>query len=338
MKIFDIVFFYNEHELLHRRIEYLKKRVNRTIVLNFGGDHIEDDRVTVIPVMEHFNDFKKKEFVKMIVNFIGKKNISYKDKFIFSKTFEIPSIEILDKFILDKSEGPTILSQETYIHSVRKKSIYKHFGCALSSYGDLFNKTNIEYFLFENDDVVYNQEKFLNGGYCLINFEKTEKSLKSLKYWFEEYTKNLTLESLEDLKSYNKNIFNGEKDHSLTDVINKDLKIFDNINDHQPKTKQIYISFLYEKNIPNIYDEIVYITENNEEMDGLKTWFVKKPQKIYYKSKEYFEDYKKNDILMYLRSLNLNENDEIYIKTKTVSDPTVFKYKDLKNSIPSEII
>lgn len=338
MKIFDIVFFYNEHELLNRRIEYLKKMVNHTIVLNFGGDHIENDFVTVIPVLEDFNEFRKKEFVKMIINFIGEKNISYKDKFIFSKTFEIPSNDVLNKFILETSEGPTILKQETYIHNINKKSIYNHFGCALSSYGDLLQKTNVEYFLFENDNVVYNREKFLNGGYCLLNLEKTEESLKSLRYWFGEHTKNLNLESLKKLQTFNKNILDCEKEHSLTEVINKDLRIFDNITNYQPKIKQIYITFFYEKDIPNIYDEVVYITENNLDIEGLKTWFVKKPTKIYYKSKNYFEDYKKNDILAYLRSLNLNDEDKIHIKTKTVGSPTVFEYKDLKDSIPSEII
>jgi len=338
MKIFDIVFFYNEHELLNRRIEYLKKVVNHTIVLNFGGEHIENDFVTVIPVLEHFDEFKKKKFVKMIINFIGKKNISYKDKFIFSKTFEIPSIDVIKKFILDTSEGPTVLNQETYIHNINKKSIYNHFGCALSTYGDLLQKTNIEYSLFENDYVVYNREKFLNGGYCLINFEESERSIKSLKYWFGKYTENLTVESLKDIQRYNKNIFSCEKEHSLTHVINKDLKLFDNINYYSQQTKKIYITFFYEKDIPNIYDEIVYISENNIQIEGIKTWFVKKPLKIYYKSKKYFEDYKKNDILKCLRSLNLNNEDEIHIKTKTVGSPTVFEYKDLKDSIPSEII
>ena len=52
----------------------------------------------------------------------------------------------------------------------------------------------------------------------------------------------------------------------------------------------------------------------------------------------HFEDYKKNDILRCLRSLNLNNEDEIHIKTKTVGSPTVFEYKDLKDLIPSEII
>lgn len=338
MKIFDIVFFYNEHELLNRRVEYLKKMVNHTIVLNFGGDYIENDSVTVIPVLEDFNEFRKKEFVKMIINFIGKKNVSYKDKFIFSKTFEVPSIDVINKFILDTSEGPKIIEHETFIHSVYKKSIYSYFGCALSSYGDLIQKTNIEEFLFKKNDFVYNREKFLNGGYCLLNFEKTEESLKSLKYWFGEYTEDLTLESLKKLQSYNKNIFCGEKEHSLTEVINKDLRMFDNITNYQSKIKHIYITFFYEKDIPNIYDDVVYITENNLDIKGLKTWFVKKPTKIYYKSKKYFEDYKKNDILRYLRSLNLNNEDEIHIKTKTVGTPTVFKYKDLKDSIPSEII
>lgn len=338
MKIFDIVFFYNEHQLLNRRIEYLKKVVNHTIVLNFGGDHIENDFVTVIPVLEHFDEFKKKRFVKMIINFIGKKNVSYKDKFIFSKTFEIPSVEILEKFTILHTQGPIILDQTTYTHKITKKSLYKNIGCALCSYSDLLLHPHVEALFFENKSSFFDRENLLQGGYCLLNFYDCESSLLSLKYWFPEYTQNLTLEVLKNLRGRNQNILSYERPHVLINTINKDLRIFDYENDYFQQTKKIYITFFYEKDIPDIYDEVVYISENNIEIEGINTWFVKKPLKIYYKSKNYFDDYKKNDILRCLRSLNLNNEDEIHIKTKTVGSPTVFEYKDLKDSIPSEII
>lgn len=338
MKIFDIVFFYNEHELLNRRIEYLKKVVNHTIVLNFGGEHIENDSVTVIPVLENFNEFKKRGFIKMIINFIGKKNISYKDKFIFSKTFELPSVEILKRFSTLNIEGPIILDQTTYIHKITKKSLYKHIGGALASYNDLISRPGIEPLLFKNPTSFFDREQLLQGGYCLLNFYSSQSSLLSLKYWFPEQTQNLNLDDLKNLKNRNQNILSYEKSHTLIDTNNKDLRVFDYEDVNLQQIKQIYITFFYEKDIPNIYDEVVYITENNLDIEGLKIWLVKKPTKIYYKSKNYFEDYKKNDILTYLRSLNLNDEDKIHIKTKTVGNPTVFEYKDLKDSIPSEII
>lgn len=338
MKIFDIVFFYNEHQLLDQRVKYLEKIVSKTIVLNFGGNHIQNESVVVIPILENFNEFKKKKFVSMIINFIGKKNITYKDKFIFSLVFEIPSIDTIEKFILQTTQGPIILNQEIYTHNINNKSIYRHLGCSLSSYGDLLQKHNIEYFLFETNFVIQNHEKYLRGGYCLLNFDKNYQSLKSLKYWFPELTENLNLESLKYLRSANKNIFDNEKPHALINVANEDLKLFDFSDDTPTQIKKIYVTFFYEKDIPNIYDEVVYVTENNLEIDGITTWFVKKPLKVYYKSKNYFEDYKKNDLLTCLRSLNLNDEDEIYIKTKTIGNPMVFKYNILRNSIPSEII
>lgn len=338
MKIFDIVFFYNEHQLLDQRVKYLEKTVSKTIVLNFGGDHIQNESVVVIPILENFDEFKKKKFIKMIFNFIGNKKISYEDKFIFSKTFEIPSIKVINEFLNLKDQGPIILNQETLIHSINQSSLYKNVGCSLSSYGDLLMDQSMESRLFKNILSFFDKEGFLNGGYCLLNFDKNYQSLKSLKYWFPELTENLNLESLKYLRSTNKNIFDNEKPHALINVANEDLKLFDFSDDTPTRIKKIYVTFFYEKDIPNIYDEVVYVTENNLEIDGITTWFVKKPHKVHYKSKNYFEDYKKNDLLTCLRSLNLNDEDEIYIKTKTIGNPMVFKYNILRNSIPSEII
>jgi hypothetical protein len=49
-------------------------------------------------------------------------------------------------------------------------------------------------------------------------------------------------------------------------------------------------------------------------------------------------DYKKNQILVLLKEIFLNDEDLVYIKTKTEDEPSVFEYKVLKNSIPSDII
>lgn len=339
MKIFDIVFFYNEHELLYKRIDYLSEIVNHTIILNFGDDHIDIENVTVIPVLENFQTFIEKPFVKMIINFIGKKNISYSDKFIFSRTFEIPSLESLIKFTSSPSGELTLLNQEVYIHNIHSKSIYKHVGSVLSHYADLIQKNTIEKFMFTSNIIHYNTESFQDGGFCLLDFnENLKDSVKSLKYWFPDYTDDLSEKSLQNYRNKNLNLFSHQKPHVLLKSTNKELISFDIPNQCEQNTSRVLITFFYQDNFPPEYDKVFYITENNIKIEGISTWVVNKPEKIFYKSKQYFEDYKKNDILRCLRTLTLNDADEIHIKTKTTGTPVVFEYGFLKDSIPSEFI
>ena len=58
-KIYDIIFFYNEHNLLKKRIEYLSDAVEGFFILNFGPiePQLSHPKIKVIQVQENFFNY-----------------------------------------------------------------------------------------------------------------------------------------------------------------------------------------------------------------------------------------------------------------------------------------
>ena len=166
MKIYDIIFYFNERDILEKRVKFLQDQVTETIVLNFGSDNLSVEDFFVLPVLENFDSFTKKNFPEMLINFIGKHNINYDDIFIFSKTFEIPTKKEISKFILEKKNGPIFCNQDLYLHTYKTKSIYKHVGTCFTKYHDLIDKTNPQNFIFFTQRHFYNKENMI--GWCML--------------------------------------------------------------------------------------------------------------------------------------------------------------------------
>lgn len=338
-KVYDVIFYFNEIETLKSRINYLGKNVHRRIIFNFGDDHIDIEGVDIIPVMEDYQDFIKKNFVVKIFNFIGKKNINPMDIFIFSKTFEIPTEESLNQFLNSFEVGPKIFNKDLYFHNINLKSIYKKPGGSISRYTGLITLNNPQYTLFsENFKFTYNKEELLEGGISILNFENAERSIESLRYWFPKFYNNMSMEDLYSHEERHSNPDNSLKPHILSFISNKRLSNFFKKYPINLKTKKILLTFFYLKIDSNLYDEVYYLTDDNIKINDIETIKIRKPKNLFYKSANYPSDFKLNEILTVLNTFVLHDEDEIHIKTKTVGDPTVFKYKDLKNTIPSDII
>jgi hypothetical protein len=320
-------------------MSFLDKIVDKTIVLNFGGQFIDVENITVIPVLENFESFKTKNFASMILNYLGRKNLKSEDIFIFSKTFEIPTPQDIKNYIKSKEVGPTIMNQNVYYYNISLLSIYKKMGTAISTYTGLVTQNDPQNMIVNNrSKFTYNKEELFSGGFSILGFEDKELSLESLKYWYPEDFSNLSDDLFEGYINREECPNNNLKPHILKNVDSSSLSKFFKKNQSRLNIKKILLTFFYEKFEQNVYDDIFYLTDNNIELDGVVTKRIEKPKKIYYKTNNYYLDFKINEVSKVLRDLNVHDEDEVHLKIKTVGDSTVFKYKDIKNNILSDII
>jgi hypothetical protein len=165
-------------------------------------------------------------------------------------------------------------------------------------------------------------------------FDNPQKNFESLKFWFGEKLRNLSFDELISCESEGINPFLYQKKHKLIKSYDCPLQIIKNTQEQ--KVKKILIKldqFDFEN---HTYDYTFTLTYGDTNVtDG---YLIDYPAKKHYDSDDFLFDYKKNQILVLLKEIFLNDEDLVYIKTKTEDEPSVFEYKVLKNSIPSDII
>jgi hypothetical protein len=231
------------------------------------------------------------------------------------------------------------LNQDLYYYDINLKSKYKIVGSAISTYTGLLVQTTPQNLVInQNTTNLYNKESLLNGGVSILCYENGEKSHKSLRYWYPEIYKDITLEDLNKYKERKVSPNISFRPHALEFIKNEKLSLFFERKTEPLSTKKILLTFFYLKIDSDLYDEVFYLTDENIKIDDIETIKIRTPKNVYYNSTNYPSDFKLNEILTVLNTFVLHDEDEIHIKTKTVGDPTVFKYKDLKNSVPSNII
>jgi hypothetical protein len=323
MNVYDIVFYFNEENLLEQRIEYLKNVVHKTIVFNFGFDRLpSSDSFFEVQIHKSFESFIKNDFKKTLVDLISESCFP-EDILVISKTFEIPSLEVLKVYCENYFGTPKKINHDLYFHNVHLKSKYKHIGSSILRHTDFIITSNLYDTLYNHNIVKFQKNILLEGGFALLNFDDPTKSLTSLKFWFSKLYGTLNEEDLSKLVDGECHIYKIPRVSKLLKINNEDLK-FISKNIERPIPKNIFV----EIGIP-----YKIITDF-----GIKYFNISIPKDHYYESEEYEKDFLKNELLVILKNELLNDEDNIILKTKTVGDSTVFKYKDLKNSIPSDII
>lgn len=327
MKIYDVVFYYNEPKVLDLRLEYLKDYVHETIIYNFGENELKLDNVKVINVGTSWETFKEKNFCFDLLDFIGKKNISYDDVFIFSKSFEIPCEKCFESLKNEYTGGFQNTAQTVYEFDSSFKSIYKSNGTIFTKMMDLMSSDISHNFILNKKEIPFSPEDFWFCGFSLFSFDSIINDKKSLDFWFPNLFQELTLGDLESLRSNKVNLFSNQKKHKLIPTESCPIK-FERTVSHE-KVKKVLITTLEDHIDDNEYDEIFYLSYEN--------FGVKKPKSVFYSSKNYYEDFLINQSLVFLKELFLNPQDLIFLKTKTEELPSVFTYDHFKSSIPSEL-
>jgi hypothetical protein len=335
MRIYDVIFYFNEKEILESRVEFLSSFVDEVIVFNFGFDNLDTTDCITFNVDKSYSDFVKDDLKKIIQEHLQNKIVSFEDIFIFSKTFEIPKTDSILYYKENIYSGPKFLNHNVYVHSPKTRSLYKEIGSCFMRWGDIL-VSNV--YPLIHSKKLYDFEKYdlLDGGLTFYNFMNVDKSLSSLKFWYGDIFLKVLTEDIIDME--NKNIFlfgHNKKNILIEDPCSECemfTKKFENI---QPKN--VLIRFDEPKKIKGNFFKQVYITYDEIYDSEIDIHRVIKPSSQFYESERFTEDYLKNDILSFLNTLSLRNFDEIYIKTKTEDKPSVFTYEFMKNSIPSDI-
>lgn len=334
MKIYDVIFFFNETEILVKRLEYLSEHTDRTIIYNFGDEDLSFLKKDVIEVDLSWENFKKKNFCREILEYIGPKNITYEDVFIFSKSFEVPSIECLKNLKQDFSQDIQYTKQKSYVFSENLKSLYRHQGSVFTKMHKLFDSDTAHISVLSAEKYDFNSEGYLDCGFSMFCFDNPQRNFESLKFWFGKKLGNLSIDDLISYESERINPFSDQKKHKLFQSNDCPIQITKNIQEQKVKKILIKLNSFDVEN--HNYDYTFTITYGNT--DIVDEYPIIYPVKKYYDSEDFLFDYKKNQILVVLKELFLEDEDLVYIKTKTEDEPSVFEYKVLKNSIPSDII
>lgn len=341
-KVVDLVLFYDEIEILNKRIQYLSEIVDLTIIINCGKTTLKNYSEDVIE-LKFDSDFslRNKTIVNKIIDKFGNKYFKYSDNFIFSRVFEIPDItNIVDE--LSKIDSfPNFIFHKKLMWTQNKKTIFDYPGVVLFKYSELqVNPKILDYF----DRCKSNLNGMSitgNSGWNIQTFQDDKKLHKGLEFYGD------TSISLNLLKWYKESGYDFMfPTHRVENNYELDLPpIFKTLQQETPNRNPINVLITNDFDMVNKSqdDFRIFFTDSNIQTTDFIVHNPKTPTRVLYGSKNYDDfklDYKLNELLFLLKNLNLIDEDKIHIKIKSESLDSDFKrnYGEFRKSIPSEMI
>ena len=321
-KIYDVVLFYNETEMLKRRISYLESSVEKFVVINFSDKTIDFQH----PQMIVLNDSKRKlKFFEgnFLLNLIKKKELPKirPEDFIFiSKTFEIPNKEDFPKILDSPIQDVTFLIQKNIFWSIDFISEYKYIGTRVVNVTSIL-QDKLLYQKYNYQNLILSViHKSIESGWSLQGFQSDKDFFEHVNFWGPEKLRD-KLSNHENVKYFKENILSF---------------------DYPTKISQLKIQL--ESDVPQEFLDLKFDFKVRDPKDFyvcLEDFKFEVPNKVLYGKYDYetFCDvFKKNEVLKVLRQENLLMTDRVHIKEKTESEYSVFTYLDILNNVPSDII
>lgn len=341
-KIVDLVLFYDESEILNRRVQYLNEIVDLTIIINYGDIFIKNYGENVFEIKVDSDVLLKDDtiFNKLIDKF-GDKFFNYSDNFIFSRVFEIPNITNIVDELTKIDSFPNFIFHKKLMWNQNKKTIFDYPGVVLFKYSELqVNFKALDYF----DRCKSNLNSMVitgSSGWDIQTFQDDEKLHKGLQFYGDSSI------SLNILKWYKESGYDFmSPTHRVENNYVLDLpNIFRTLQ--QENIDRIPIKVFITNDfdmVNNTQDDIkIFVTDSNIQATDFIVHNPKTPTRVLYGDKNYDDfklDYKFNELLFLLKNLNLIDEDEIHIKIKSESYDSDFTkiYGEFRKSIPSELI
>lgn len=341
-KIVDLVLFYNEKDILNKRLSYMNEIVDLTIVVNYGNLKLNflGDSVHIIDVDGPF-DLIDDKIYNGIINIFGNKYFKYHDNFIFSKVFEIPDVSLLLNELDKVDSNQNYLFQKKLMWSESFKTIVDHPGPVLLKYKDIQLSHSIFDIFNRDKENLSNINLSCNCGWNIQTFQDDEHLLNSINFWSNENFKLSDLiyykTSLYDISYPNKRL-TANQEFNLP-------KIFNSLS--KQITKRRPINILITNILENItlhnHDLKILISDNVIDIENVVIHNPKLPSSVLYGNKSYDnfkEDFKLDNLLYTLKEFDLIDEDNIDIKIKSESYDSDFTkiYGEFRKSIPSELI
>ena len=296
-KLINLILYYNEPELLEKRVSYYEGVVDEFITIDLKTLGIS------------YNEVLKSNYIKDLIKSIP--NLNFDDTFWLSKVNEIVPKELIQEV---KTYSDFEVLNHTILNWSDNLTLNRNImGSCVFSYSSVLRNNK----LFEEIDFYYSQPRNITKnkllGYNLIGFQNLNE-LSIFLHVF--YGLNFTIQELLDFKL---NVIS-------VDPMNKPLVLKDincKLGGH--------FNINFEPRPPKNFD--VTIEEEGVWIDS-KFYKNNCPKNYVLGTKM---DYIKNELLFLLQSHFVLDDDTLVIKNKTEDKSSVLKYSVFKNSIPSEI-
>ena len=342
-KLHEIIFYYNEPELLVKRLQYCSDKVSNVFIINLGDEFVnfEDSKIFVINNNKNIEDFFNSDKVENFVRLMIDNKVRIEDILIFSKTDEIPDYEIILKNHRELNKGPHLLKQNQFFWNHHYISDTPHYGTKVVLLSHILKRNRCVLDLDELHYPIFLGENILVGGYRLNGFGNYENFLDSFIYWNNIKTnKKIVSEKLEESKKSLKEFWLKKHPKKIYKITRSKLpKIFhESKNKLDSKVKNVLVNFGDKLMDFTSYEFVLQVSKNEIELVNYKKFPIKTPTQNWYPSNNSFSnDFSKNEILFILKTLELQEQDKIIVIKKTDESPSVYTYKKFKSLIPSKV-
>jgi len=328
-RIFDIVFFYNELDILNRRINLLRPHVSHFIILNFGDIDLfpEEADVTIYKMRFKRGPFFSNNFFEYLFFLFDFDEFKYDDFFFFSKTTEIPDVQNLLPFLNVKSFEPLILSHTNFSWSPNLVAKQNFYGTRVVQYSNILRNEQLKSQLYRPNPLQWDVE-IVNNGYRLFGFGNFEEIVSSEQFWYDY------------LENENINFLKLQEDHNSLDWDGQIIHHFFEESTNFPEHLLPLVNYEIQKGEMKLFvdltiegSNIMYFWDGAEQ-----NHYFEYPQTILYSNKSFEEfliDFKKNEILTLIKMLPYTRIESVEIKKTT--ETVVFETFELLNSIPSEL-
>lgn len=320
-KIYDVVLFYNETEMLKRRISYLESSIEKFIVINFGNKTINFQHPQMIVLYDYKkkSDFFRDNFLLSLIRRDELKFLKPQDFLLISKTFEIPNKGDFPYITENPSQDVTYLFQKNIFWSLDFVSEFKYVGTRVFNITTIL-QNNLLYKNYHHQNLVLAAiNKSIESGWSLQGFQSNEDFYHHINFWGPEKLRD-KISNPDKVRYFKENILSFDYPTKISQ-----LKI-----DLSPQVPEEFFGLTRDFRVRDPKD--VFIC--------LEDFEIQAPSKVLYGDYDYTtftEVYKKNEVLRILKNEHLLLTDKIHIKEKTESEYSVFTYLEISQGIPSDM-
>ena len=132
-RVFDLVFCFNDKEILESRYRYMHNFVDYFIFIKFDNDTNNfNDKVIVIDYYDNYQSFNESNFKEVINSLDSIFSFDLEDIFFISKSFEIPNLNNISDCIKQLNYTPIICEQTQLMWDNKNISKTKTLGTQIS--------------------------------------------------------------------------------------------------------------------------------------------------------------------------------------------------------------
>jgi len=315
-KVYDIIFYFNEKELLQKRIIYLQSVVEKFIIINFGSEtHFPDNTVVINNYKSKFSFFQK-DFLNELIENENLKFIGRYDYLLFSKTKEIPSLDFIEE--IKKTQNLNVITcVHTNFHwNTLMESPHIHLGTRVINVTAILQKKDLYKEFRLNNPFMNVRANSQKTGWSLNGLQEESQLIDCINFWGPEKVKDLITE---------KGIQYFKENHLSLDIPQKVIRLF---------TSKV--------GVPEVLSNTNLVERRNSKdfFICLEDYEINIPKKVLYGDYSYSdfrEVFKKNEVLRILKKEMLFPDDKVHIKEKTELEYSVFTYSQILEGIPSEM-